>query len=55
MRTMADSLPWSCHRGDYSQVERERGGFHKTPLIFRAKSIFKAIFFLKKVTFLRFS
>ena len=22
---MADSLPWSCRRGDSSQVERERG------------------------------
>ena len=37
---MADSLPWSCRRGDSSQVERESGleGSHKTLLIFRANS-----------------
>ena len=37
---MADSLPWSCRRGDSSQVEREivLEGSHKTPLIFRANS-----------------
>ena len=48
VRTMADSLPWSCRRGDSSQVERERGleGSHKTPLIFWANSFKIMTFYL---------
>ena len=32
---MADSLPWSCCRGDSSQVERERGleGSHNSSFV----------------------